>query len=91
MQLIDYEKLSTKTNGSNVLYWTIIITFGWTLFVTLLDHFINFSLLNFKFLLTPDVLVFIIGMWVSNELFELEKAKRNADYNARMQSILNKR
>lgn len=87
MQIIDFAKLSTKTNSDTISMWTLYISCGWVVFVMLIDKFVDFSLLNFKLLLLPSFVFLLIGLLISQELHERQMAKMDEDFKMRMKQI----
>jgi hypothetical protein len=71
MHIINYNKLYAKTKSTDVMRCTSILIFVWTLLVIFIDHFVNFTLFQFKLLLAPSFIVFIVGTWVAVHLHEI--------------------
>ena len=77
MHIINYNKLYTKTKSADVMLWTAILIFAWTLLIIIIDHFVNFTLFNFKLLLAPSFVVFVVGTWIAVHLHEVAMNKIN--------------
>jgi len=81
MHIINYNKLYAKTKSTDVMRCTSILIFVWTLLVIFIDHFVNFTLFQFKLLLAPSFIVFIAVSVITSVLAKLARLQAENSRN----------